>query len=138
MKLIRFRRPPRHRTIVRLSNEGMTLLELLVVMVILGLLATLGSLQVMSYLDRAKSDTATLRIRELSVALDLFRMDVGRPPLSEEGLAALVKAPDNVQNWRGPYLKGKGLTIDPWVGHSFTRALAIMASMICQHSGPTV
>ena len=96
------------------SNDGMTLLELLVVMVILGLLATLGSIQVMSYLDRAKADTAELRIRELGVALDLFRMDVGRPPSTAEGLVALIATPDGVENWRGPYLKGKGLTVDPW------------------------
>lgn len=96
------------------SSEGMTLLELLVVMVILGLLATLGSIQILGYLDRAKADAAALQIRELGVAVDLFRMDTGRPPTTEEGLAALLSAPTDIAGWRGPYLKGRGLLRDPW------------------------
>jgi len=96
------------------SMEGMTLLELLVVMVILGLLATLGSIQILGYLDRAKADAAELQVRELTVAVDLFRMDVGRPPTTEEGLSALLTAPQDADGWRGPYLKGRGLLRDPW------------------------
>ncbi|WP_112664634.1 type II secretion system major pseudopilin GspG [Microvirga flavescens] len=93
---------------------GMTLLEILVVMVILGLLATLGSIQLMSYLGRAKTDTARLQVQELMTALDLFRIDVGRLPTTNEGLRALLVEPVNVSNWRGPYLRSQGILADPW------------------------
>ncbi len=92
----------------------MTLLEVLVVMVIIGLLATLGSLQLMGYLGRAKADTAKLQIQELGTALDLFRMDVGRVPTTDEGVAALMQKPEGAERWGGPYLKKKATLKDPW------------------------
>jgi general secretion pathway protein G len=92
----------------------MTLLEILVVMVILGLLATLGSFQLTSYLDRARTDTARLQVQELMTALDLFRIDVGRVPSTGEGLLALLQAPSGSQYWRGPYLRNKNILTDPW------------------------
>jgi general secretion pathway protein G len=96
------------------DRSGMTLLELLVVMVILGLLATLGSIQLMRYLGRARGDTAKLQIQELSTALDLFRMDVGRMPTTAEGLSALVEKPAQARAWNGPYLRSKAILLDPW------------------------
>jgi general secretion pathway protein G len=93
---------------------GMTLLEILVVMVILGLLATLGSIQLMGYLGRAKSDTARLQIQELATALDLYRIDVGVLPTTEIGLRALLDQPAGVSHWRGPYLRAGGILFDPW------------------------
>jgi general secretion pathway protein G len=90
------------------------LLEILIVVAILGLLATLGARQVMSYLGRAKSDTAALQIRELAAAIDLFRLDVGRVPSNEEGLNALVDEPSSAKNWRGPYLTSRSILQDPW------------------------
>ena len=71
----------------RLSSEaGLTLLELLIVISILGLLGVLGSIQLMGYLDRARTSTAQLQIEQLSTALDLFRLDAGRFPTEQEGL----------------------------------------------------
>lgn len=95
-------------------DEGMTLLELLVVIVILGLLATLGSIKLVGYLGRAKTDTARLQIQELMTALDLYRIDVGRLPTSAEGLNALVERPGSATAWRGPYLRSKASLSDPW------------------------
>lgn len=92
----------------------MTLLEVLIVMVILGLLATLGGLQLSSYLGRAKTDTARLQIQELSTAIELFRLDCGRPPNGSEGLSALLQKPQGVENWRGPYVKKTQNIYDPW------------------------
>lgn len=94
--------------------SGMTLLEILVVMVILGLLATLGSIQLMKYLDRAKADTARLQIQELMTALDLFRMDIGRVPSTSEGLQALLEGPQGNADWHGPYLRSRNILTDPW------------------------
>jgi general secretion pathway protein G len=98
----------------RCRRSGVTLLEILIVLVILGLLATLGARQVMSYLGRAKSDTAALQIKELTAAVDLFRLDAGRVPSNDEGMAALVSAPSTVTNWRGPYITKKAILQDPW------------------------
>jgi general secretion pathway protein G len=97
-----------------LDEGGMTLLEVLIVMVILGLLATLGSTQLVGYLGRAKTDTARLQIRELMTAIDLYRIDMGRVPTTEEGLQALVDRPENAEAWKGPYLRRKAAIIDPW------------------------
>lgn len=96
------------------KKEGFTLIELLVVLVILGLLAGLVGPQVLRYLGGAKSDTARLQIEELGAGLDLYHLETGRYPNTEEGLAALVEQPVGVSNWNGPYLKKKTLPKDPW------------------------
>ncbi len=99
------------------DEKGMTILEVLVALVIIGLLATLGSIQLFGLLGRAKSDTAKLQIRELNAGLDLLRLDLGRYPNEEEGLKALLERPANMEGWRGPYLKTDKALIDPWGRH---------------------
>jgi general secretion pathway protein G len=93
------------------GQRGFTLIELLVVLVILGLLAGLVGPQILRYLGSAKSDTAQLQIAELG---DLFHLEVGRYPTTDEGLQALVEEPTGVSNWNGPYLKKKTIPKDPW------------------------
>jgi general secretion pathway protein G len=95
-------------------NAGFTLLELLVVLVILGLLAAVATPQVLNYLARARTQSAGIQINNLASALDLFRLDVGRYPTEEEGLAGLFKEPDGVRNWYGPYVKKAEMLNDPW------------------------
>ncbi len=96
------------------AGRGFTLIELLVVLVILGLLAALAGPRVMKYLGGAKTDTAKLQIEELAASLDLYRLEVGRYPTTQEGLKALVEAPAGVAGWNGPYLKKKEVPKDPW------------------------
>jgi len=98
----------------KLKKRGFTLIELLVVMMILGLLAGLVGPRVLKYLGGAKTDTARLQISELSVGLDLFHLEVGRYPTTQEGLVALVKAPNGVESWQGPYFKKNDIPVDPW------------------------
>ena len=93
---------------------GFTLIELLVVLLILGLLAGLVGPRVLKYLGGAKTDTAQLQIEEFGAGLDLFHLEVGRYPTSEEGLTALSVEPTGVDNWNGPYLKKKDIPKDPW------------------------
>jgi len=93
---------------------GFTLIELLVVLVILGLLAGLVGPRVLKYLGGAKSDTARLQIEELGAGLDLFHLEVGRYPTTDEGLRALAEAPSGTRGWNGPYLKKKDVPRDPW------------------------
>lgn len=95
-------------------SAGFTLLELLVVLVILGLLASLVGPQVLRHVGSSKTKTAALQIEELSAALDLYRLEVGYYPSSRQGLDALLKAPDGVRNWNGPYLKKSVIRKDPW------------------------
>lgn len=99
-----------------LLAAGFTLIELLVVLLILGMIAGLAGPQVMNYLGESKTKTAKLQIEELSNSLDLFKMDAGRYPDSQEGLQALVQAPSSLgpDRWRGPYLKKKLVPKDPW------------------------
>jgi len=96
------------------KQYGFTLIELLVVLVILGLLAGLVGPQVLRYAGSAKSDTARLQIEELGAGLDLYHLEVGRYPSSNEGLKALVEKPAGVSVWNGPYLKKKRIPNDPW------------------------
>lgn len=98
----------------RARTAGFTLIELLVVLVILGLLAGLVGPQVMKYVGSSKSKTAELQINDLSAGLDLFHLEVGRYPTADEGLLALVEAPQGVSNWNGPYLKKRVVPKDPW------------------------
>ena len=93
---------------------GFTLIELLVVLVILGLLAGLVGPRVIKHLGESKSKTAILQIEELSSALDLYRLEVGSYPSTEQGLVALVEQPAGVDQWNGPYLRKKTIRLDPW------------------------
>lgn len=97
----------------RKNNRGFSLIELIVVLVILGLLATVVGPKVMDRLGRGKAEIAKLQIDQLEGALGLFRFDVGRYPTTSEGLRALISDP-GIQNWSGPYLDKQTLPKDPW------------------------
>ncbi len=95
-------------------QRGMTLIELLVVLVILGLIASIAGPQVMNYASSSKSKAAALQIKDLSNALDIYKLDNGRYPTTQEGLDALIKAPAGASNWRKGYLTGSSVPKDPW------------------------
>ncbi len=108
--MIRFTRK-KHK---RRSQQGLTLYELLIVLAILAMLATLIAPRVVGYLGRAKSDTARTQLSNLATSLELYFFDVGTYPTEDQGLKALLEAPAGITSWRGPYLKEiEGLT-DPW------------------------
>jgi general secretion pathway protein G len=92
---------------------GFTLLELLVVMVIIGLLASIVAPQYFSQISKSNAKVARAQIESFGQALDQYRLDVGRYPSTEQGLAALRGTPPNVPQWRGPYLK-RDVPNDPW------------------------
>lgn len=97
------------------SMSGFTLIELLVVLAIIGLLAGLVGPQVMKHLGSSKTKAAKVQIEDLAGALDMYRMDVGRYPSTEEGLKSLVEKPANARSWNGPYLRKNNVPQDPWV-----------------------
>jgi general secretion pathway protein G len=95
------------------AQRGFTLLELLVVLVVLGLLVSIVGPKYFSQLGKSEAKAAQAQIASLAKALDMYRIDVGRYPTTEQGLAALNASPANEPNWRGPYLQ-KAPPADPW------------------------
>ncbi|MBO6702763.1 MAG: type II secretion system major pseudopilin GspG [Pseudomonadales bacterium] len=92
---------------------GFSMIELMVVMVILGLIAGLVGPRFFGRADVAKVQTAETQIQMLRSAINLFYLDVGRLPTTEEGLSALVRQPNTAQFWQGPYLDDE-VPSDPW------------------------
>ncbi|MCB1732511.1 MAG: type II secretion system major pseudopilin GspG, partial [Halieaceae bacterium] len=97
-----------------LRQRGFTLMELLVVLAILGLLMSLVGPRVLNQLGGAKTKTAGIQIKDLEQSLEMYKLDVGRFPSTEEGLDALVNKPGNAVGWNGPYLKKSDVPLDPW------------------------
>jgi general secretion pathway protein G len=95
------------------KQQGFTLLELLVVMVIIGLLAGLVAPRYFGQVGKSQVKVAAAQIDSLDKALMQFRLDTDRFPTTEEGLAALNEAPSDTVGWTGPYLK-KAIPMDPW------------------------
>jgi general secretion pathway protein G len=98
-------------------NSGITLIELMVVMVIIAMFAAIVGQRLFRNVDKAKQSAAKTQIQEFESVLDLYRLDVGRYPTTEEGLAALQVRPSGVESWDGPYMK-KDVPLDQW-GHPF-------------------
>jgi general secretion pathway protein G len=95
-------------------RSGFTLLELLVVIVIIGLLAAYVGPKYFAQLGKSEVTIAKAQMEAFEKSLDTYRLDVGRYPSTEEGLAALMVAPAAAgAKWNGPYLK-KGIPLDPW------------------------
>lgn len=99
------------------NQRGITLIELLVVMVIIAMFATLVGSRLFRNVEKGRQTVAKDQIVQFESTLDLFKLDVGRYPTTDEGLQALLVKPANVENWDGPYLK-KEVPPDPW-GHAY-------------------
>lgn len=103
------RKEPKHHR----AERGFSLIELLIVMVIIGLLASLVGPSLFKKVGGAKQKTARSQIELLGTALDSYRLDMGDYPTTEQGLEALREQPEGVDNWNGPYLR-KDVPKDPW------------------------
>ncbi|MDA9763844.1 MAG: type II secretion system major pseudopilin GspG [Opitutales bacterium] len=94
-------------------KSGFTLMEILLVMALLGGLVVLGLMNVDKILGGGQEDTVRIFVNDtMKASLFRYRIDNGRYPNSEEGLQALVTAPNNSQNWKGPYMDE--MPNDPW------------------------
>ena len=102
----------------RKGESGFTLVEILVVITIIGLIMAIVGPRVLTYLGESKVKAAKIQIQSFGSALDLYYLDMGRYPASNDGLAALVRRPGNAVEWNGPYLKGGVVPSDPW-GHAY-------------------
>lgn len=96
------------------KQSGFTLLELLVVLGIIAMLAGIVGPQVMKHMGESKTKAAKVQIEDLSASLDMYKLDLGRYPSSEEGLTALIESPDSSRPWNGPYLRKSKVPLDPW------------------------
>lgn len=96
------------------KQNGFTLLELLVVLGIIAMLAGLVGPQVMKHMGESKVKAAKVQVEDLAQTLDMYKLDVGSYPTSEQGLNALIENPGDVKRWNGPYLRKSKVPLDPW------------------------
>lgn len=99
-------------------EAGYTLIELLVVLAILALLVGIATPLVLNYLSSAKMSVAKVQVENFGTALDLFKLDMGGYPTQQQGLQALIAAPEGAADWHGPYVKKTTNLKDPW-GHMY-------------------
>lgn len=97
------------------TRYGFTMVELMAMLIIIGLLATLVVTKVASKIDAAKVTTTKANLKALHMAVNQFKMDTGRFPTEEEGLKALVEQPTDVEKWEpGGYLETTQVPKDGW------------------------
>lgn len=101
----------------RRAFDGFTLLELLVVMVIIGLLASYVAPRFFSQVGKSEIKATRAQLDSLDKALATYRLDTGQYPSTEQGLRALVERPADAAKWAGPYLS-RSVPVDPW-GHPY-------------------
>jgi len=100
------------------GQRGFTLIELMIVIVIIGILATLLIPRIMERPEEARRIKAMADIKTIESALKLYKIDSGTYPTTEQGIEALIKKPDTSpvpKKWReGGYLEGNAVPKDPW------------------------
>ncbi|MET0681952.1 MAG: type II secretion system major pseudopilin GspG [Casimicrobiaceae bacterium] len=95
-------------------SAGMTLIEILVVLVLIGIVLGIVGGNFIGKGEKAKADAAKIEIGQIGQTLDLYKLEIGRYPTTQEGLQALIAAPAGVTNWNGPYWKKSTVPKDPW------------------------
>jgi len=97
------------------ANAGFTLIEIMAVVLIIGLLSTIVGVSIFAQVDKGKVTSTKVQIANLESVLELFRMDNGRYPTTEEGLNALVNEPEGAKNFPpGGYLSKRRVPVDAW------------------------
>jgi general secretion pathway protein G len=99
---------------LRRTTRGMTLIEILVVLVLIGIVMGIVGGNFLGKGEKAKADAAKIEINQIGQTLDLYKLEVGKYPSTQDGLQALITAPSGVANWNGPYWKNGTIPKDPW------------------------
>ena len=98
-----------------MKKQGFTLIEIMLVVIIIGVLLAMVAPNLAGKSEKARITAAKSDIESnLSSSLDLYELDIGRYPTTEQGVPALITGPQGVNNWNGPYLKKKKIPQDPW------------------------
>lgn len=96
-----------------MNKKGFTLIELMLVVIIIGVLVSMVLPRLVGRSEEARIAASKADINSnISIALDLYELDNGKYPATEEGLTALISEPASAVKWKGPYLKREPL--DPW------------------------
>ncbi len=96
-------------------TKGFTMVELMAMLIIIGLLATLVVTKVASQIDRARVTTTKANLKILHSAVNQFKMDTGRFPSEDVGLMELIEQPSDVANYQpGGYLETTEIATDAW------------------------
>jgi general secretion pathway protein G len=98
----------------RSTARGMTLIEILVVLVLIGIVLGIVGGNFIGKGEKAKADAAKIEIGQIGQTLDLYKLEIGRYPTTQEGMQALISAPPGATNWNGPYWKKSSVPKDPW------------------------
>jgi general secretion pathway protein G len=107
MKFMKFAGQRRH-------NQGFSLIEIIVVITIIGVIVGWAATNIFGKQDQAQARIAKSKIVAMSGPLDIYKLDTGKYPTTQEGLKALLQAPSGVPNWNGPYVKNEAELKDPW------------------------
>ncbi len=102
---------------LKYKSNGFTILEITVVLALIAVIMGFVGPKMLEQLEGSKPKTAKIQIKMLRGAVDTLRLDIGRYPNTQEGLALLVTKPADLQlaaKWRGPYLDGDVVPVDPW------------------------
>ena len=98
----------------RNRNQGFSLIEIIVVITIIGVIVGWAATNIFGKQDQAQARIAKSKIVAMSGPLDIYKLDTGKYPTTQEGLRALLQAPPGVPNWNGPYVKSDAELKDPW------------------------
>ena len=98
----------------RTHNQGFSLIEIIVVITIIGVIVGWAATNIFGKQDQAQARIAKSKIVAMSGPLDIYKLDTGKYPTTQEGLRALLQAPPGVPNWNGPYVKNEAELKDPW------------------------
>ncbi|WP_176014984.1 type II secretion system major pseudopilin GspG [Victivallis sp. Marseille-Q1083] len=92
--------------------KAFTLIEMVIVVVIIALLASIATPLYFRHVASSKAATAKAQIQMFEQAIADYRLDVGKLPTQAQGLKALIEKPGDIKEWKGPYIKG--VPFDPW------------------------
>jgi general secretion pathway protein G len=110
--------------VIRKSGKAFTIIEVMAVIVIIGILASIVAVNVVGRIDKARVTATKANLKMLHGAVIQFKLDTGRYPTEEEGLQALIEQPTDVTGWNtGGYLETTTLPKDAW-GNDFIYQLS--------------
>ena len=102
-----------HKPFAGSAQKGMTLIEIMIVVALLGTLMTILVKSLSSTQESAMKDATKLAMQQLGQSLEMYKVHHYKYPTSDIGLDALVKEPSGDKHWHGPYTDAKKLN-DPW------------------------